>query len=212
MSVLNVRHVWQLDPESGVPLDQRRSVCAPAAVNIVLDYMLGRTGNDSFKVVDIIALMEKAGGRVNGVGWKHSAGVGALNAHGLIAWRRNWLAPSQDPRHFIEVEGYDDRQVRAFLAQLAAEEQVEGSIEEKALHSIKRSIDDNCPVIASVKAGFSENEGYHQIVIAGYGETDRGEWLDIVDPLLPADKQTRVGIEYFLSYYKLQSIFVKSPD
>lgn len=206
---MNVAHVWQLDPDSGIPLEQRRTVCAPAVVNIVLDFMLGRNKEQSFDIKDIIEQMYRHGGKVEGTGWRHCAGVGSLKENGLIAWRRNWHAPSQDPSHFMEHEGYDSGQVEKFLEQLKSEEHAGGSVEEKALHSIKESINKGCPVIASVTAGFSENEGYHQVVISGYGVHDGHDKLDIVDPLLPPGKPISVDVGYFLKYYKLQSIFVR---
>jgi hypothetical protein len=205
---LDVRHVWQLDPESKVPAERRRTVCAPVVVNIILDFMLGRVGKVDFELNTIIEQMEQHGGRVAGAGWKHSAGVATLKENGLLSWRRNWYAPSQDPSYFIEHEDYDQDQVDAFLSQLHAEESVGDRVEDKALFCIINSLHNNCPVIASVKAGFSENEGYHQVVIAGYGKTDGKDWLEIIDPLLPAERQTKVDLGYFYTYYKFQSIFV----
>ncbi len=205
---LDVRHAWQLDPESKVPVERRRTVCAPVAVSIVLEFMLGRVEKVDFELNTIIEQMERHGGRVAGAGWKHSAGVATLKEYGLVSWRRNWYAPSQDPSYFIEHESYDQDQVDAFLRQLHAEKSAGNSVEEKALFCITDSLHNGCPVIASVKAGFSENEGYHQVVIAGCGKTDGRDWLEVIDPLLSADRQTRVGLDYFWTYYKFQSIFV----
>ncbi len=204
---LNVAHIWQLDPDSPIPESKRRRMCAPASVNMVLDFVFVKHGNYSFALDEIAQEMEEFGGRVVEYGWKHSAQVNTLKHHGLVSWRRNWLAPSQDPSYFIEHEGYDDAQVTAFLAQLARENQLGDSLHDRAWSCIKHSIDNGVPVIISVKAGFSDNEIGHIVVVSGYTQ----DTVEIVDPLLPPDEHKNVSMEYFWEYFKLQAIFIQLP-
>ncbi len=203
---LDVAHIWQLDPDSPIPEDQRRRMCAPASVNMVLDYVFVKHGEYSFALDAIVKEMESFGGRIVEYGWKHSAQVDTLKHHGLVAWRRNWLAPSQDPNYFIQNEGYNQDQVDEFLSQLGQEDQNGGSPQDRAWFCIKQSIDNGLPVIISVKAGFSENEIGHMVVVSGYTK----DTVEIVDPLLPPGEQKRVDRDYFWEYFKLQAIFVRA--
>lgn len=201
---LDVAHVWQLDPDHPIQPNERRNMCAPAAANMVLDFLHNRLGQDSFQLAEIAERMQQYGGRVQELGWKHSAQVSALKSYGLTAWRRNWLAPSQDPQYFIDHEDYDKNQVGAFLTQLHSEEQGQDSVQDKAHYCIVSSLSRGIPVIVSVKAGFSENEIGHMVVVSGFSRSH----VDIVDPILSAGQQQPVTWEYFWQYFKLQAIFV----
>jgi hypothetical protein len=203
---LDVAHVWQLDPDSPIPENQRRRMCGPASVNMVLDYVFARHGDYSFDLAQIVKEMEGFGGRIVEYGWKHSALVSTLKHHGLVAWRRNWLAPSQDPSYFVDNEDYDEVQVSTFLSQLEDEDSHGESPKDRAWHCIKDSLDRGLPVIVSVKPGFSENEIGHFVVVSGY----TGASIEVVDPLLPPGEQKNVTREYFWEYFKLQAIFVKA--
>ena len=204
---LEVAHIWQLDPDSPIPKDKRRRMCAPASVNMSLDFVFVKHGEYSFALDVIAQEMERFGGRIVEYGWKHSAQVSTLKHHGLVAWRRNWLAPSQDPAYFVENEDYDDTQVQAFLTQLHHEDEIGGSLRDRAWFCIKQSIDSGAPVIISVKAGFSDNEIGHMVVVSGYTQ----DTIEVVDPLLPPGKHSNVSMDYFWKYFKLQAIFIQLP-
>lgn len=210
---LDAAHVWQEDPDHNIPEDERRTICAIACMKIVLDYIDPQKAKE-ISLHRMFTEMQAAGAQNEQRYWKHSGQVTYLTDLGLMSWRRNWLAPSQDPQYFADNEGYSAAQLSRVAEQIQAEEWDNGDVDKIMLQSLQTSFDADCPVIVSVKPGFSNNKQDHQVVLNGYEEDSEGRWLYFVDPALPPeqhqDKQ-KVSLDRFLEYSKHLAIFVTKP-
>lgn len=209
---LDVNHVWQLDPEHDIAEEERRTICAIACMKMLIDYVLPEKADISLH--RIFQDMQSAGAQNSNMHWKHADQVNYFKQLGLIAWRRNWLAPNPDPKWFADNEAYNNQQLIA-VSQQMIDELHTGGYTKQALHSIRESLDNDVPVIVSVAPGFSENKQDHQIVINGYGNDGKTEWVYYVDPILSPDKhqdRQKVSLEYFLKHFNNRAIFVKQPE
>ncbi len=206
---LDVSHVWQLDPEHEIPEDERRTICAIACMKMVIDYVTPEKADISLHKV--FKEMQESGAQDSKLDWKHADQVNYFKKLGLVAWRRNWLAPNPDPKWFADNEGYNNEQLVVVSGQML-DEMTTGGYLQQALHSIKESLKQDTPVIVSVAADFSENPANHQIVINGFGNDTKEEWLYYVDPILSPEKhqdRQKVSLEHFLKYFNCRAIFVK---
>ncbi len=135
----------------------------------------------------------------------HSAEVNLLQSQGLLAWRRNWVAPTADPQWLVENEGYGHDQVAAIQAQLA-NEHLGTTLAERELISIQTALNVHRPVIASMAPNFGGNSSDHQVVLVGMSQDD-GQIL-IMDPEWQPGSEIRVEtIARFLEYFNHKAVF-----
>ncbi len=205
---LPITHYWQLSEDWGIHEAERRRVCAPLCLKMVLDYKLKGESIPEIPLTEIINRTLMNGGRTKD-GWLHAAEVATLKDYGLNAWRRDWTKGN-----FMELlakrkERYDDTQMRAIQNQQLAETYVSGR-DQKVMESILTALDSGNPVIASVLPGFSDNTQSHQVVISGYIESQAGTQLQINDPIIKNSDQQQVQVDwnYFSSYFHDRAIFV----
>ena len=159
-----VRPVWQLDPLHPIPEKERRTSCAVATAKMLLDHLRPDCGPDfPFHVVRDCLLL--AGGKDTVGHWRHAAQVRFLSSLGLVAWRRNWDAPTQDPQWLADHEAYSPEQLSAIRSQIAAESALIPA--DRPWHSLKAALLASGPVIASVRPGFTSNRQNHQVLIHG---------------------------------------------
>jgi hypothetical protein len=205
---LPVPHYWQLSESFGLNEYDARRVCALVCLKTVLDYKLPSNPESGIPLEDIITRASAHGGRTEN-GWLHAAEVATLNDYGLNAWRRDWSQSYMQAVFAQRREGYAQAQVDALQAQQLAESPRISPLD-KAILSITNSIDEGNPVIASVRPGFSENGGPHQIVIHGYEESPDGLDMLITDPIIQdrAHQEQFVDSRYFSEFFQLRSIFV----
>jgi hypothetical protein len=202
-AMLDVAHVWQLDPDHNIPSTERAKVCALACMKMVLDFSLGYP--DTRVTLDsIFATMSASDARNKEGDWQHKDQVDWLKANGLVAWRRNWLAPSQDPHYFAEKEGYNTNQLVAVSEQILAEYK-QKTHTDIIKYTLRQSLLAGYPVIVSVKEGFSENTQNHQAVLCGYNGK-KGTWM-FVDPILENGTIEHTD-EYFFKHFNQRAIFV----
>ena len=150
-----------------------------------------------------LAICEEVAAVKEHTDWWPPGQVRVLTSYGLVAWRRNWTAPSQDPMFFEENEGYDAAQMSAVKYQISLEAD-RRSLADKFLLSLHDSLELGNPVIVSVKSGFSENKENHQVVISGYQAEDRSFFVH--DPVRQTGP-TKVSEHYLLEYVNYWAIF-----
>lgn len=137
--------------------------------------------------------------------WWHPGQVRVLASYNLVAWRRNWTAPSQNFMYLADAEGYTAPQLEAIGRQIDDESSLR-DISEKFLHSIQQSLWHHRPVIVSVKSGFSKNSENHQIIVAGWDEAART--YDVYDPV-HQDGPDKVSESHLLKYANFWAIFIR---
>jgi hypothetical protein len=205
-----VQPTWQLDPRHPIPAEERRTSCAVATVKMLLDHFLpDQSAENPFHRVR--EEMIRAGGKDHHGHWRHVAQIRVLSSLGLVAWRRNWSAPSQDPQWLADHEGYSPEQLSAVRAQTAAEAALEP--EARPWHSLRTTLFASGPVIASVKPGFTTNRQNHQVVLHGYRHEGQTEIVAFVDPLEnPHAEHVRREMELprFLSFFNRRAVFAQA--
>lgn len=207
---LDVEHVWQQDPEHDIPVEQRRTICAIACMKMVVDYVLPEQAAQ-ISLRQMYQDMKAAGGQNSNMNWKHASEAAFFKNLGLKSWRRDWLTPNPDPKKLGEIDGYNNQQLIAVSDQMINEKGA-GGYKLQALKSIQASLKAGMPFIASVAPNFSENQQDHQIVINGFGNDGKEQWIYFVDPVLDSDKhqdRQKVSVEYFLKYFNSKGIFVE---
>jgi hypothetical protein len=195
----------QLDVQWGFEPGTERTMCGIISAKTVIDfYFPGGATPTALDILDFISTHH--GLRAEGVG--HAAEVDLLKHEGLLAWRRNWLAPSDDLSWLVENEGYNDAQVGAIQAQYALEhQQPDGA--RAALSSIKTALDDYRPVIASVRPGFGGNRADHQIVLTSVSGDD--QTITFMDPeRLPGANLRTESLERFIENFNFRAIFTQN--
>lgn len=212
---LDVPHVWQEDPEHTIPESERRSVCAIACMKMVLDYLKPESIT-SLKLDQIFQTIKNYGRSEHEVfrfGY-HPHQVEYLKSLGLISWRRNWHAPSNDTTWFVEHEGYNSQQLHAVNEQIQEEQTLisSGYNEHDIItHSLLSAFTRHTPVIVSVKPGFSSNKVDHQIVLNGYCNTGNHSYFYYLDPELSPEKnlsKQTISTQNFFAYSRYLAIFV----
>lgn len=161
---LQLKHSWQEDPELlSVHLMEPRQRCGLASLEMILEYFLSH----GIPAEEIFRRAESYHAINDHNDWWHPGQVRVLTSYGLLAWRRNWTAPSQDPQYFAEHEGYSDLQMHLVRSQIDAEKNIREN-SEKLLLALHTSLQGQSPVLLSVRSGFSKNSENHQVVIAGW--------------------------------------------
>jgi len=197
---IDIHHSWQENPELlGVHLMEPRQRCGLACLEMIIESQLGH----HVQAAEIFRRAESYGAVNEHNDWWHPGQVRVLTSYGLVAWRRNWTAPSQDPMFFEENEGYDAAQMSAVKYQISLEAD-RRSLADKFLLSLHDSLELGNPVIVSVKSGFSENKENHQVVISGYQAEDRSFFVH--DPVRQTGP-TKVSEHYLLEYVNYWAIF-----
>lgn len=198
---LDVAHVWQLDPEHAIPARERPRVCALACMKMVYDFVLPEEAK-SVQLGDIYASMVAADARNSARDWQHRDQVDWFKAHGLNSWRRNWYAPSQDPRWLAANESYGTAQLKAISAQIHSEIKlgIKASGHSVITEVLRQSLAQGFPVIVSVATPAN-----HQMVLCGYnGEKEE---FSFIDPLLE-EGEVRMSAKEFWPIFNQRAIFV----
>ncbi len=207
---LDIDHVWQLDPEHNIPENERRTICAVACMKMVIDYALPDL-KDSLSLHTMVNEMRADGGQDTRNFWKHTAQVDYFKKLGLISWRRNWDAPSQDPKWFSDNEHYDLKQLVTVSDQISSEFSG-GTLIPRITQSLVKVFEDDMPVIVSVKPGFSRNKQDHQVVLNGFLQEDGKNYFYYTDPVLPPEEHQahqRVESKYFFDHFNYRAIFAR---
>jgi hypothetical protein len=210
--LLAVPDYSQLDTAFGFGEEQARHMCGVVSVKALSDYY-----NDKFEIPshDITTLIEayNHGGNIEGA-IKNSLQVDLLKAQGLTAWRRNWNAVGSDPRWLVDHEGYGPDQFAAVEEQQHAESLFRDKRAQAQL-AIVTSLEQNHPVIASVRAGFHLNHGDHHIVLTGidYEKADEAR-LIVMDPFRDPTESGYLVVSFdrFFDYFNYRAIFAKPAN
>lgn len=181
MKTLNIPFFSQLDPS--VPLEHQRHVCALACIKMILN-----SKGEEISFEEIYAEANIVGNQES-AGWTHETIIRILRNHKVLAYRQEFLG------HNINFETK------------------KGEIAEHTTHfvdlgieKIKTSINHGNPVFVSVKAGFSDNNGDHVILVIGHEEDS----FIIFDPILHREQNPQtVSIEKFKRFWKRLAIFVE---
>ncbi|MEN9921380.1 MAG: Peptidase like family [Candidatus Parcubacteria bacterium] len=181
MKNLNIPFFSQLDPS--IPAEHQRKVCALACTKMILDSKGESISFEHlFEEASIVGNYEKAG-------WSHETVVRLLRNHKVLAYKQEFLA------HDISFEiqtGTVAKHTEQFL--------------QFGIQKIKQSIDKGNPVILSVRAGFSDNNGDHMILVAGY----KDENLIILDPILLQEQNPKlISIDELKKFWKNFAIFTE---
>lgn len=197
---LAMEHVWQEDSDLlDISLMLPRQRCGLACLEMVIGYQLGKAAP-----AGEIFQRSKSYQAINSHNdWWHPGQVRVIASYGLTAWRRNWTAPTQDPRYFEENEGYLPDQMKAVIQQIDSEREIR-SDPERFLAAVYASLDRGNPVIVSVKTGFSDNKENHQIVLSGYNDDELT--FEIHDPVQKVGPAV-VSEAHLLSYLNYWAIF-----
>jgi len=192
----------QLDPHWEFEPGTERRMCGIVCTKAVLDFY--SPDGLSPSIHEIVAQVKQGNDqKPNGI--SHAVEVNVLKSQGLVAWRRNWEAPSSDPSWLVENESYDTEQVDAIKQQLAAEGSSEDVLS-ASLMSIKESLANNNPVIASVRPYFGDNAADHQIVITEISKD--GQYIVVMDPIQQPGTEIRTETtERFARYFNRKAIF-----
>ena len=200
----------QLDSKWGFEPGLERTMCGIVCTKALLDYYDQKKKRTMTAMGSLLETMNESNSHVSN-GIKHSFEVDILSARGLIAWRRNWNAPSTDVQWLIDNEQYTRQQVDKISAQQSAEQSMP-SQETRELYSIAVSIQNDNPVIASVRAGFGGNKGDHQIVIIGSEEENGAAYYTVMDPERPVGTTIHsVPVDHFFEYFNNRAIFATQP-
>ena len=215
--VLDVDHVWQLDPEHEIAEDERKRICAIACMKMVIDFVVPEQGKQ-LSLHTMYEEMKASGARNSKLYWRHPDQVDYFKSLGLTSWRRNWHAPSNDPKWFAENEHYNTDQLVAVSSQMSNEQRFsKGQLRGQFLYSLRSSFAKDMPVIASVRADMSgrpSEETNHQVVLCGYEKYQAGGRIFFVDPILaPEDHkdQQSISVEDFFKASNYLAIFVEKP-
>lgn len=198
----------QLDPEWDFEPGMERHMCSFVSTKALIDYYSEQTGIESPSMDDLIGINERLNDKKPN-GMSHAVEVTMLKNQGLVSWRRNWNAPSNDTQWFADHEGYDAEQLAAVDTQQLSELGFD-TLQEKQFSSISESLRSENPVIASVKAGFTQNRGDHQVVIIDRKTTEDGECFVIMDPVSKPGSELHVAtVHRFFEYFNNCAIFTK---
>lgn len=123
--------------------------------------------------------------------WVHEALVRLSRNHGLNAYAQEFRS--------VEVVG------DAFTVSSHQEDLIKFG-----LNKIRKSIENNVPVIVSVSAGFGSNESAHTVLIVGYdteGDVIKSFYINDPDTRGGEQNKVEVSIDKFLKYWRLFAIF-----
>lgn len=205
---LEFEHNSQLDSKWNFEPGTERMMCGLVCLKSVIDYYSDQSGIESPDMDTLVRTVKEANDpKENGT--SHAVQVDILKSQGLVAWRRNWDAPSSDTKWLVKNERYLSEQISAIDKQTSYEYRL-STLREQMLVSITNSLAEGNPVIASVQAGFDSNRADHQIVITGKTTTEQGEDFVIMDPIRsPGSSLHTVTVDQFFDYFNNRAIFTK---
>jgi hypothetical protein len=197
---LKLKHSWQENPELlHVDLMEPRQRCGLACLEMIIEYQL----DQHIPAAEIFRRAVSYEAINDHNDWWHPGQVRVLTSYGLVAWRRNWTAPSQDPTFLEDNEGYSGSQMTAVRYQIGLEAD-RRSLIDKMLLSVHDALELGNPVIVSVKTGFSDNRENHQIVISGFNPNNRT--FLVHDPVKP-EGPVAISEHYLAEYANYWAIF-----
>lgn len=204
LSSIHFPQYSQIDPRWEFEPGSERSMCGIVCIKAMIDFYSpdGQTPT----VHELITVVnDSSDQKPNGI--SHAVEVNLLKSQGLLAWRRNWEAPTADPAWLVENEEYDSEQVEAIKHQLE-DESLSRDINEAGLIAIRNSLADRNPVIASVRAHFGGNQADHQVVITEMSKD--GQSIVIMDPEKQPGFELRTeATDRFLEYFNHKAIFCR---
>jgi hypothetical protein len=196
----------QLDSKWGFDPGLERTMCGIVCTKALLDYYGRKQKKPVPAMSSLLETLNNSNAQASN-GIKHSVEVDILSKQGLVAWRRNWNAPSTDVQWLVDNEQYTKTQVDQISSQQQPE-QLMPSQQTKELFTIAVSLQNENPVIASVKAGFGGNNADHQIVIISSEEENGVTYYKVMDPERPVGSTIHsVPVERFLEYFNNRAIF-----
>lgn len=166
---------------------EKNGACGVVCVKMILDFMKENINdvNALIKETYIVGIKEPAG-------WNHEALVRVLRNHGISAYKQE----------FISHEVSDLSASRGELHIKRTE-----NFREIGIKKIKKSIDNEYPVMASVNAGFGANESSHIILIVGYDEDNF--YINDSQRNSTEDQPLICSIKRFKEFWKGFVIFVE---
>lgn len=199
----------QMDPQWGFEPGTERSMCGIMCLKAFADYYASTTEKIAPLVPQLLDEVNAADGWKGSGIISHAVEVDILKQLGLVAWRRNWKAPSTDVQWLVENEGYNAEQVAEVTAQQAAESSA-ASVRDKELMSIRMALAAGNPVIASVRGGFGNNKADHQIVLAGWEDDEGGGNFWVMDPeRAPGSRMHKSHVSHFFAHFNNRAIFAE---
>lgn len=181
MKTLNIPFFSQLDPS--VPEEHQRHVCALACIKMILNSKREKVSfEEIYAEANIVGNQEQAG-------WTHETIIRILRNHKVLAYRQEFLG------HTINFETQKG-EVAEHTEQFV----------DLGIEKIKKSITQGNPVFVSVRAGFSDNNGDHVILVIGQEEDS----FIVFDPILLTEQNPqKISIGKFKSFWKRLAIFVE---
>jgi hypothetical protein len=172
----------QLDNKWGFESGLERTMCGIVCTKALLDYYSWKKKKPAVAMSSLIETLNESKSRVSN-GIKHS----------------------------VEVDVLSSQQVDKISYQQQAEHTMP-SKETQELYSIAVSLQNDNPVIASVRAGFGGNKGDHQIVIIGSEEENGATYYKVMDPERPTGTTIHaVPVDHFFEYFNNRAIFATEP-
>ncbi len=131
-------------------------------------------------------------------GWGHGVLVMLLRNHGISAYSQEF------------------RSVDVNLESGAMENSINSEkLFNEGIKKIEKNIEDNLPVIASIRKSFTEKDSHHMVVIVGYEKNDKGEFIGFFyndpEPKGMEGKELFVEMDKFRLGWKKFAIFVEKP-
>lgn len=198
----------QLDPAWGFEAGTERNMCGVISTKAIIDFYCEQSGVETPSMDTLLQQINDAHGFASN-GIQHAVEVDVLKSYGLVAWRRNWDTPSSNTEWFIDNEGYSDEQILAIEQQIGVEAAMDTQ-QQQELAAITASLDNDNPVIVSVKPGFTTNRANHQVVLVDYGATNDGDVFYVMDPVHETGAPLYVEpVEHFFDYFNHKAIFTK---
>ncbi len=185
---LLVKFVPQSD--SSVPEDWRERSCAIVCLKMCLDFYGKNNSVDMPSASDLLTeALAMSGGLYNPQnGWKHDALVWLAHNHGVPAYKEEFRSDT------INIEtGETTPSIWS------------DALRDEGLKRIKKSLDNNVPVIVSFLPGFGSVSDSHMVVVVGH--SDNG--FLIHDPSNISPKEgVEISGEEFLKYWRKYAIFI----
>jgi len=185
---MDIKYFSQLDKT--VPVDRQHNICGAVCVKMILD---SKNTESEININDLIKEGEMIGAFNLDIGglWTHDGLVRLLRNHGESSYAQEFRSV------------YANLETGEFKTSEHEEELMQRGIE-KIMRFIKRGK----PVIASFKAGFTENTEPHLVVIKDIktNEKSNSPVFIINDPV--AGEEIEITIDHFLKYWKKMVIFV----
>jgi hypothetical protein len=177
--------------DESVSPDLRRKICGLACVKMIIDYYNPEQEKDINELIEEGNLIGAYDENQNGGLWLHDGLVRLMRNYGISCY----------PQEF--------RSVKVNLETKEFEESKhEDALMQKGIEKIMRFVKKDKPIIASFKAGFSENTDSHLVLITGMKtkKDDNSPIFMVHDPISGPDLE--ITLDHFLKYWKKMVIFV----